>query len=649
MTAEKILVVEAAPETCEFIVQHVLLPQGYTPQTAQSSTAAMEVIRRSPPSLIVAPAQAPNISGLALANFLRQEGLAIPLILLVNEWQPGLMREALRAGVADCLIHPLEAPALVEAISGALEQVRLMRWRELRATQANSTEAAQEERLQEVERLTRLAREMTAILDVDQMLAAVLDLGINLSDAEEGAILLQEGRGQALWTRAAKHYDDAFVQICRTASADQLALEVFTTAQAVRMERAAEGEGTSTHTLVQSYLYVPLQSRARLLGVMWVANRQPGRTLTVYHQRFLQALADYVAIALENASLYARTEVERAQFETILKEMVDGVVAVDTSQRLLLLNPPARAALQVKTPEVAGLPLTEVIDNAEMRAFLKGESQRGEFKLEDGRVFNAHGTSIADVGRVVVMQDITTLKELDRIKSDFVNTVSHDLRSPLTAILGYVELIGRVGPVTEQQAEFIRRIVFSVQSITTLISDLLDLGRIEAGFDTQKEATHLGTVIKFAVEDAQGQADIKRQSLKSAIAPGLPSVLANPPRLRQMLANLIGNAIKYTPAGGAIKVSATADGETVVISVADTGLGIPPSDLPYIFNKFYRASNIRDRHDGTGLGLSIVKSIVENHGGRIWVDSRPEEGTTFTVILPRSREQPQAADLAAKD
>ena len=187
----------------------------------------------------------------------------------------------------------------------------------------------------------------------------------------------------------------------------------------------------------------------------------------------------------------------------------------------------------------------------------------------------------------------------------------------------------------EQQAEFIRRIQFGVQSITALITDLLDLGRIEAGFDEQKEITHLATVIKFAVEDAQAQADIKRQTLEAQLAPDLPNVLANPPRLRQMLANLIGNAIKYTRVGGHVRVAAHLENGAVVITVSDSGVGIPPADLPYIFNKFYRASNIRDRFEGTGLGLSIVKSIVENHGGRIWVDSKPDEGATFTVILPR--------------
>jgi len=638
MAAEQILVAGAAPETRDFIVQRVLLPQGYTPLTAESGPAAAELIRRSPPQLILAPAWAPNVSGLALANFVQEEGLDIPLILVADEWQPELMREALRAGVADCVIQPLEPAALAEAIGSALEKSRLRRWHLHQHAQQNTAGAAKEERLQDIERLTRLAREMTAILDVDQMLTAVLELAISITEAEEGAILLQEGNVQELWNRAVKHSGDASVQICHTASSDRSALEVFATRQAVRLETAEKLEAASAPAPVQSYLYVPLQSRAHVLGVVRVDNREPGRPFTAYHQRFLQTLADYMAIAIENAELYARTEVERAQLETILEEMVDGVVAVDCDERLLLLNPSARRALQIKGPDVGGRPFIEVIDNVEMRGFLKGEDQRGEFKAEDGRVFNAHSTAIANVGRVVVLQDITQLKELDRIKSDFVNTVSHDLRSPLTAILGYVELIGRVGPVTDQQAEFVRRIVYSVQSITTLITDLLDLGRIEAGFDTQKEVTHLATVIGFAVEDARTQAQIKRQELKAEIAPGLPSVLANPPRLRQMLANLLGNAIKYTPAGGAIDLSAIADSETIILTVSDTGLGIPPTDLPYVFNKFYRASNIRERFEGTGLGLSIVKSIVENHGGRIWVDSRPEEGTTFTVILPAYHE-----------
>ena len=208
------------------------------------------------------------------------------------------------------------------------------------------------------------------------------------------------------------------------------------------------------------------------------------------------------------------------------------------------------------------------------------------------------------------MQDITYLKELDRIKSDFVSTVSHDLRSPLTAILGYVELIDRVGAVNEQQKEFIHRVQISVQNITSLINDLLDLGRIEAGFDVRKEVVPFSAIISYAVDGLHGRATDKAQQLTVDVAEGLPQVLGNPVRLRQMINNLLGNAIKYTPPNGQVNVSARAEGGQIILQVKDNGPGIPPADQPYIFDKFYRASNAPLDTPGTGLGLAITVSTM---------------------------------------
>jgi two-component system NtrC family sensor kinase len=195
--------------------------------------------------------------------------------------------------------------------------------------------------------------------------------------------------------------------------------------------------------------------------------------------------------------------------------------------------------------------------------------------------------------------------------------------------------------VNDQQAEFIRRVQFSVQSITSLITDLLDLGRIEAGFDTQNEITHLALVTRYAVDGLRQRAEAKRQTLLVDVPDNLPRVLGNPPRLRQMLANLLDNAIKYTPEGGILSLRAHDEGEVVILSVSDSGLGIPPADQPYIFDKFYRAANARQEFTGSGLGLAIVKSIVDNHGGRIWLESKPGEGTTFTVMLPQYKAESQ--------
>jgi len=232
------------------------------------------------------------------------------------------------------------------------------------------------------------------------------------------------------------------------------------------------------------------------------------------------------------------------------------------------------------------------------------------------------------------MQDITYLKQIDRLKNEFVHTVSHDLRSPLTAILGYVDLLDRVGPVNDQQREFIHRVQNSVQNITSLVNDLLELGRIEAGFDTQREVVSLDGIIRFALETLGGQISEKKLNLHVDLPTDMPPVRGNPIRLRQMVDNLIGNAIKYTQEGGEISITVEVQKDQDILRISDNGPGIPPSDQPHIFEKFYRAGNIPKGVGGSGLGLAIVKSIIDNHQGRIWVDSLLGRGTTFTVVLP---------------
>jgi two-component system phosphate regulon sensor histidine kinase PhoR len=241
---------------------------------------------------------------------------------------------------------------------------------------------------------------------------------------------------------------------------------------------------------------------------------------------------------------------------------------------------------------------------------------------------------VKGVGRVAVMQDITHLKELDRIKSDFVTTVSHDLRSPLTAILGYIELIRRSGPLNEVQQQFVTRITSSVKSITVLIEELLELGKIEAGFDQEREPMLLQPVIRQVVDSLRQLSETKGQNLDIRVPENLPMVLGNPLRLRQLLNNLIENAIKYTPENGQIRVLLHADNSFLVLRITDNGIGIPPQDQPFIFDKFFRTNEAIDHFPGTGLGLSIVKGIVDAHNGRIWVESQVGSGTTFTVMLP---------------
>jgi two-component system NtrC family sensor kinase len=338
------------------------------------------------------------------------------------------------------------------------------------------------------------------------------------------------------------------------------------------------------------------------------------------------------------ASLQQRVD-ELQKLDNIVEHIEDGVIILDEKSNLLLINPAARRSFGLwQDDEIKGKSINEVLTHPDVKLLLSqgidNPLPHNEINFEDGRVLSAQCTSIPHIGLAITMQDITYLKQIDRLKNEFVHTVSHDLRSPLTAILGYVDLLDRVGPVNDQQREFIHRVQNSVQNITSLVNDLLELGRIEAGFDTQREVVSLDGILRFALETLGGQISEKKLILHVDLPVDMPPVRGNPIRLRQMVDNLIGNAIKYTPEGGEITIAVEVQKDQDILRISDNGPGIPPSDQPHIFEKFYRASNVPKGVGGSGLGLAIVKSIIDNHQGRIWVDSLLGQGTTFTVVLP---------------
>jgi two-component system phosphate regulon sensor histidine kinase PhoR len=332
------------------------------------------------------------------------------------------------------------------------------------------------------------------------------------------------------------------------------------------------------------------------------------------------------------------SEAERHKLEAIIANIQDGVIVMDRNKNVMLVNSAVRDVFNLGNKDVTGKALADIISNADLNALLArasdGPLKYHEINFDDGRVFNAQYTPIPKIGAAVTMQDISYLKELDRLKSDFIHTVSHDLRSPLTSILGYTELVERTGPLNSNQQEFLHRLQGSVQHITTLINDLLDLGRLEAGFDTRRELVQLESVLKYSLDMFETQVKKKNINLIVDVARGLKALRANPIRIRQMLDNLVGNAIKYTMPEGLVHVSMSMQGDQIILKVEDNGPGIPPEEQGRVFEKFYRATNTIGGAEGSGLGLAIVKSIVDSHQGRVWVESIVGKGSSFTVILP---------------
>ncbi len=635
MPNEHILVITSDAQISHLLVDTVLRPLGYQVTLAKNIQIAKTSFRSYPPDLIFLDASIESGAGVAFADELVEYLPIVPIILIGSEDRTTSMETAFQIGAIDCISAPLESKTIQKAVNrGLYRRTTLEKW-----TRRHSSESADtlRRRLDVLETLQEIGRSVTSSLDLDEVLTKVVNAAVGMTGAEEGSLLVLDEDTGDLYMRAARNFQDEFVRTFRLPIKDSLAGEVVRTGRSVILDDDTP-QKIKTSYLVRSLMYVPLRIHSRVIGVLGVDNRTSSQPFLEQHLTLVSALADYAAIAIENARLYENTELEREKLETIVTRIGDGVIVVGDDLRVILANRAAVTAFEVADTEIVNQPVGQVFHHESLvEIFQDGQLEypyRCELTLDDGRVLNAQLTKIPEVGQAVTMQDISHLKELDRIKSDFVNTVSHDLRSPLTAILGYVELIGRVGQVNEQQAKFIERVQVSVRNITSLINDLLELGRIESGFDARKEFVPMPMILQYSIDSLESSIMEKEHELIVDVPAQIDKVFGDPTRLRQLVDNLLSNAIRYTPKGGQIRVSLQSENNQVIFQVQDTGPGIPASDQPYIFDRFYRASNVEQDVPGSGLGLAIVKTVVENHQGRVWVDSTLGEGSTFTVVLP---------------
>jgi two-component system NtrC family sensor kinase len=635
MGKQELILLALNPSATLQLLERALRAADYSVAIAQNTESLEKALIESNPALVLIGEDLRGISGLEISIRMLERFPTLPIVLFADRDDPALMKQCLKAGLSDYIHPPLKIDDIVHAIRRSQQRASSMGdW--VRREVKRSTQSL-EKRVNELEALMQVTRQIGGSLDIDNVLTSMVSAAVSLTGAEEGNILLLDEQTGDLIMRASRTFEDQTARTFNIPVKDTLAGQVIRTGQPVAFSENAPLK-IKTAYLVYSLIYAPLRVQDRVIGVLSVVNRRSQRPFITQHEMIINILSDYAAIGIDNARLYASSEAGRIKLETTITGIADGVILLDQQNRILLINPVARTAFGLGITDLEGKPASEVILHADFKSLLDTAEENPfkshEVSFEDGRVFNAQYTPINDVGAAITLQEITHLKMLDRIKSDFINTISHDLRSPLTSIMGYVELLDRVGDLNDQQKKFIQHIRASIQSITALVNDLLDLGRIEAGFDSRKDDVAFDTVVRYALDNFQNQISDKRQTLYVEIAERLPTLRGNPIRLRQLADNLIGNAVKYTPEGGDLSVSLQADNSQIVFEIKDSGVGIPAADQPHIFEKFYRANNAPKNTPGTGLGLAIVKSIVDNHEGRIWVDSSPGTGTKFTVILP---------------
>ncbi|TDA63350.1 MAG: GAF domain-containing protein [Chloroflexi bacterium] len=631
---QKILIIHDDAQT-NHLLERLLHSAGYTVGVFTNLASSQKELDKAQPQLVILGQLQDNPNGLTEAEKIIHQYPAVPVLLFVTQDSPALLKEALRLGVSDYLCPPLRSDDLLRAVESSLEKAR--RNREWVLLESRRATGHLRQRVDELETLSRLGQSITAQLDTDNLLTAIVEAAVELTGAEEGSLLLIDKETGQLYIRASKNFQEDFVRTFRLPIQDTLAGSVLTTGMPVVVDENTPKK-IKTSYLVHSLIYVPLLLKSRVTGVLGVDNRNNRLPFQKHDIDLLTTLAEYAVIALLNADQFTETRAERNKLETILRKVQDGVIVVDRERQILMINQAAEIALGIIAGEAVGKLASEIVPQPEILALLEANtgslSTRNEFTSVDNHVFSAQFSSIPEVGAVITLHDISYLRNLDRMKNEFVGTVSHDLRSPLTAILGYAELVERAGPVNELQSEFIRRVESSVTNISHLVDDLVNLGRIQTGFDGRSEVFELTNCLNSVVDSYQKALTSRDNLFEMQLPAHIPSYYGNPLQIRRMFENILDNCIKYSHPGGKIQVKGKIEQSQVILQFMDEGSGIPAKDLPYVFDKFFRGSNNTSEQTGTGLGLAIVKSVAEAHGGRVWIDSVLNQGTTLTVVLP---------------
>lgn len=519
------------------------------------------------------------------------------------------------------------------------------------------TDHALTRRIQELSIMQEVARDLNAMLDLERIASLVLRQALRMTAAEAGLIglLIEDGLD---WT------SQGYLTPALTGTAWEPKWDVGIIGRATSSGQPiligdvlADPDGEHSLPQTRSQLVVPILRGERVLGIIDLESPQAD-AFSEDDQRFLLGLADHAAVAIENARLFEMVIGEQWKTKLILQSIADGVYTVDRDLNILTFNPAAERITGWQETQVRGKSCSVVFRNIDpdkpdyqtlliQQALESGQpvssgpdepptlcqngreiflsSSAAPLLSREGRV----------VGAVVAFRDVSAEREFDRLKSDFVSLVSHELRSPLANISASVELMLHSSLEQDLLQEMLSIVHTQSQNLVHLVEDILDVSQIEAGqMKVRQEPVTLLPIIRQAVRVYQEQTNRHRIMLKAPDS--VPFVMADRSKLEMVLNNLMENAINYSPDGGRImvEIAGPANGE-ITVNVIDEGIGVPEEHQEKIFDRFYRVDSGDDRQVyGHGLGLHISKRLVELQGGRIWVQSKKGQGSCFSFTLP---------------
>lgn len=506
-------------------------------------------------------------------------------------------------------------------------------------------EAAQA-RASELQTLGEIGREMTSTLDLEVALENAMVHTQRLLKAEAVVLFLLDERGDKLYLKASggthMRIRDVAIRleegIAGWVTRNNQPLIVNDVRTNPLYHSAIDGQ---TGLLTSSVLCVPLERRGEVLGVIQAINHPRG-VFTQGDQELLSSVASWAAVALDNANLFRSVADERSRLETTLVETADAVVLTDSTGYIILINQAAGQAFRINPDLAIGRLASDIFVGHPLGDLLLSDEITLPTNLEvttpTERVLYTTISEISNVGRVAVMQDITALKQIDRMRSQLLGTAAHDLKNPLNAIRLGADLLNDA-PLSDQQRKALNMMQRATDSMTNLITGLLETIRVESSSSLEYEPFQVNDLIRRGIEDLKPLADAQNQTISYEPPEESLLIVGDPNRLNSVMANLLSNAIKFSGLGAHIKVGINWNEDEIQVSVSDDGPGIPEDEIPRVFEHLFRGRiTVQDPSnpiDGTGLGLALAKTVIEQHGGKIWVTSKEGEGSTFTFALPR--------------
>jgi PAS domain S-box-containing protein len=512
-------------------------------------------------------------------------------------------------------------------------------------------------RVRQRDYLLEISRAITQELDLDKVLARILNISIEMLAGQAGLIALRARGG---WQVAVSQgLSPAFLRQLEPLLATVPEHEEPERFELPEINRLLQGLTRAASLGLLAGVALPLLARNQVVGVLFIFRNYLG-VFSANDKALLQSFADQAAIAVHNAQLYTQLRYEERRIAALLDAVGDGLLILTADHTIEHCNPALARMLGLSIEEIRGRKHDQVIRWAKQKDGMSLEqAEMGGWPLTPNASLYVEGDLERTTGPalpvgityaplvsadgillnvIALVRDITRFREAEELKSTFVSVVSHELKTPVALIKGYVSTLRREDASWDREIiqDSLAVIEEEADHLTALIEDLLDASRLQAGALSISLSDVDLSVLARRIAD-RFQAQDNRHIITVALPENFPIILADEDRLAQVLSNLISNAIKYSPNGGEINIRGQVHPQQVVICISDQGPGIAAGDIPYIFDRFYRATEASRTTKGAGLGLYLARAVVEAHGGRIWVDSKAGEGARICFSLPREK------------